>query len=92
MKKNPTKWIADNSWDDIYRSLAGLSIIDDLADIEKDFMSNYDTYRHIYDSNNSHEEDLPAPWNEKLTMFQKMLVLKCLRPDKIIPAIQNFIK
>jgi len=34
---------------------------------------------------------LPAPWNEKLTEFQKLLILKALRPDKLIPGLQNWI-
>lgn len=34
---------------------------------------------------------MPGEWDEKLNSFQKMLVLKAIRPDKIIPAIQNYI-
>ena len=30
-----------------------------------------------------HEADLPAPWNSRLNDFQKMIVLRCLRPDKV---------
>lgn len=33
----------------------------------------------------------PEPWATKLDDFEKLLVLKCLRPDKIINAIQNYI-
>lgn len=33
----------------------------------------------------------PGDWNAKLNSFQKMIVLKSIRPDKMSLAIQNFI-
>lgn len=35
-----------------------------------------------------HSEPLPEPWNAKLDAFQKLLVLKCLRADKVTNAMQ----
>ena len=32
-----------------------------------------------------HHENLPAEWND-LALFQKMLVLRCMRPDKVFFA------
>jgi dynein heavy chain len=33
----------------------------------------------------------PGEWNKKLNTFQKMIVLKSIRPDKMTLAVQNFI-
>ena len=48
-------------------------------------------FKKIFDSPDAHEEPLPGEWNERLNSFQKMIVLKCIRPDKISLAIQNYI-
>ena len=34
---------------------------------------------------------MPGEWAAKLNTFQKMIVLKSIRPDKISLAVQNFI-
>lgn len=33
----------------------------------------------------------PGDWDKKLSSFQKMIVLKSIRPDKMTLAVQNFI-
>lgn len=54
-------------------------------------MSKPDDFKPIFDSNNAHEVQLPEPWNSKLNKFQKLLVLKAIRSDKLIPGISNWI-
>ena len=34
---------------------------------------------------------LPQPWDDKLTTFQKLLVLRVLRPDKMVVALRHFV-
>lgn len=36
--------------------------------------------------------DLPSPWNEKLNQFQKMTVVRVVRPDKVVQMVTEFVK
>ena len=49
----------------------------------KSFVGNTHEWRKIYDSKEPHRAPFPSPWSEKLTDFQKMIVIRCLRPDKV---------
>ena len=42
-----------------------------------------DAYKVIFDSNDAHELPLPGDWESRLSSFQKLLFLRCLRPDKV---------
>jgi len=50
-----------------------------------------EAWKKYYDSVEPQNEKLPGNWNDKLRSFQKMIVLRCLRPDKVVPAIQDFV-
>ena len=39
-------------------------------------------WKDYYDSVEPHTHALPKQW-DKLGLFQKMIVLRCLRPDKV---------
>jgi dynein heavy chain len=34
---------------------------------------------------------LPQEWSDRLDEFQKIIFLKCLRPDKVTNAMQDFV-
>lgn len=48
-------------------------------------------YKAIFESQEPHRKELPEPFDAELNDFQKLLVLKCLRPDKVTNAMQDFI-
>ena len=54
------------------------------ADFRKHFESSTDAWKAYYDEKEPHNATLPQPWDSKLTDFQKMIILRCLRPDKVI--------
>lgn len=44
-------------------------------------------WKAVYDSLNPQEAEYPAPF-ENLKGLHRMTILRCLRPDKLIPAVQ----
>lgn len=80
-------WLTDKSWGE----LLDLSRLPRFSGLAEHFAHHSDQYRAYFDSPNAHKELLPPPWNDALDTFQKMLVLKCIRPDLLIAAVQEFI-
>lgn len=45
-------------------------------------------WKKVYDSVTPQDAQYPDPWQLKLTGLSRMVVLRCIRPDKIVPAVQ----
>ncbi|KAI9144540.1 dynein heavy chain and region D6 of dynein motor-domain-containing protein [Paraphysoderma sedebokerense] len=85
---NPASdWLASRSWTDIL-SLSKLTSFQDLAE---GFSRTVDDFRRLYDSAHPHREILPDKWATSLDAFQKLLVLRCLRTDRVVSGIQDFV-
>ncbi len=50
-----------------------------------------DEYKLIYDSQEPHSVSLPSAVKNKFNVFEKLLILRTIRPDKLIPAILDYI-
>jgi dynein heavy chain len=86
--ENPaSKWLTEKSWTELCR----LSTYTSFSGIINDFASKMDAWKRIYDSAEPHNEPIPGDWNNKLSRFQKLLVLRCIRPDKMTPGSQDFV-
>lgn len=79
--ENPdSSWLSDKSWDEICR----MCDLPAFKEFRQQFVKNTDKWRQVYDSKEPNNVEFPSPWNKKLTDFQKMIVIRCIRPDKVL--------
>ena len=86
-------WInSDSTWKQIYTEMSGLEYLKQFEGILKHFMTNLDEWKPIYDSLDPVKEPLPAEWDGKLDLFDKILIIKAIRPDKVTVAVQDYVE
>ena len=56
------------------------------------FENHVDEFKNIYESQVPHEMDIPGGWGDRLSLFNKMMIIRCIRPDKVIPCVFNFVR
>nr|WAW84833.1 axonemal dynein heavy chain reconstructed 1 [Halisarca dujardinii] len=79
------EWLSDKSWGEIVRA-------SNLPTNHKGLLNQFSSnWKNLYDSPSPHESPFPEPWESKLEGLDRLVVLRCIRPDKVVPAIQNFI-
>uniref|UniRef100_A0A8C0W387 Dynein axonemal heavy chain 1 n=1 Tax=Castor canadensis TaxID=51338 RepID=A0A8C0W387_CASCN len=88
MTENPAPdWLSDRAW----RDILALSNLQTFSSFSVDFVKHLSEFRVIFDSLEPHREPLPGIWDQYLDQFQKLLVLRCLRGDKVTNAMQDFV-
>ena len=80
-------WLLESAWLDV----SDLSKLHNFKDFDKEFAAHVAEWRTYFDSGTCFKDPLPGRWNEELSPFQKLLVLRCLRQDKIQEAVMAFV-
>jgi dynein heavy chain len=82
-------WLSDKSWDEI-RRLSSLTAFDGLA---KEFTRLVAGWREIYDSLEPHKAAMPGQMGAACAEdpFMKVILLRCIRRDKVVPAVHEFV-
>lgn len=80
------EWLTDKSWSEVVRA----SNLKGLQDFRGSVEKNVGKWKAFYDVSNPHEIPCPAPL-DKLTGLQRLVALRCIRFDKIVPAVQIYI-
>lgn len=93
-KENPNlppnpdpSWITETIWLNVMR----LEELHELKGFVASFKQNITAWKKIYDHPEPELQPYPAPWNDRITLFEKIIVLKAIRPDKVFIAIRNFV-
>ncbi|KAH9505438.1 Dynein heavy chain 3, axonemal, partial [Bulinus truncatus] len=85
---NPaTSWLSDKSWSEIVRA----SQLPAFKGFMEMVQHSPNKWKAFYESSTPQSEKYSLLFGRNLTSLQELIVLRCLRPDKMIPAIQNFI-
>lgn len=61
-----------------------------LSHFKKSVESNILEWQKYYDSPSPQDQNIPPTLNE-LQGLHKLIILRCIRPDKVVPAVQNYI-
>ena len=72
----------------MWKDILTLPALPKFAALAEEFQQFTGEFKVIFDSASPHKEPLPGLWETDLDEFQKMLVLKCVRADKITNAMQ----
>lgn len=55
-----------------------------------DFSKNPNQWKPLYESPTPYRANFPGKW-EKLNIFQKLLVVKIFRPEKVVESVNDFV-
>jgi dynein heavy chain len=77
-------------WDEACRAQSLSESFNGIAD---HIANNTASWRVLYDAKTPQTlTDFPEPWQSKLTFFQRMIMLRVLRPDKVVHAVRSFVE
>ncbi|RYG70338.1 hypothetical protein EON64_00425, partial [archaeon] len=88
-EENPLNWLSKSAWD----SVLALSEMEEFNKLPSDLVEASPRFREWFNHITPESEKLPLDWAAlDRTPFQKMLVVRCLRPDRIATALLDFIR
>lgn len=93
----PADWILSTGWKDMQRLVEVQTGVGEekeepaFKDFIIDLKGNLDEWRAWYDLECPEEHPMPLGYSDKLTTFQKLLVLRCLRADRVFSAVKHFV-
>jgi dynein heavy chain len=88
-RKKPFVWFPENGWEDVVRLSAGFPAVFDslLDDIER----NEKAWKSWFDSDAPESTKFPGAYAESLNEFQRLMLLRCFRVDRIYLAVTQYV-
>ena len=86
---NPLQWLPNNAW----MNISALAELDEFTKLTGDLVEAAPRFREWFNAISPENEKLPLDWaGLDRTPFQKLLVVRCLRPDRMNTALTTFIR
>jgi len=81
-------WLSDRAWAELTRAAAAMEA---LADVPSHIKAHLDDWRAVVDAMEPQSVELPGGLDSTLSPFQKLILLRCIRSDKLVPATSDFV-
>ncbi len=88
-EKKSINWLSDLSWKDMERLI---TLNDVFRPFLSDVLKHQQEWKDWFDLEKPEDVPLPDEYDKKITLFQKLLIVRVFRQDRIYNAIKNFIK
>ncbi|KAM8834259.1 LOW QUALITY PROTEIN: dynein axonemal heavy chain 12-like [Synchiropus picturatus] len=80
-------WLPDRSWEQMCRA----ERLPGLRGVREALLQRPAEFRLLHESKEPWNCALSGPWWRELNALQRMILLRCLRPDKLLPAVVKYV-
>uniref|UniRef100_UPI00398F6830 dynein axonemal heavy chain 10 isoform X2 n=1 Tax=Pristiophorus japonicus TaxID=55135 RepID=UPI00398F6830 len=88
-RAKPCPWLPDQGWEDIIRLAEAFPEL--FATLPDDLQMHRADWQHWYDLDAPEQVDFPLHYKDSLDRFQKLLLLRCFRVDRVYRAVMDYI-
>uniref|UniRef100_UPI0037E7F8F2 dynein axonemal heavy chain 10 n=1 Tax=Semicossyphus pulcher TaxID=241346 RepID=UPI0037E7F8F2 len=88
-RKKPCDWLPDQGWEDVVK-LAEL-FPEQFGSLPDDVEKNSTDWKSWYDLDGPEQAPFPMKYEENLSAFQKLLLLRCFRVDRVYRAVTDYV-
>ncbi|XP_068013204.1 dynein axonemal heavy chain 10, partial [Melanerpes formicivorus] len=88
-RKKPFAWLPDQGWEDLIHLSEQLP--EKFESLPDDVENNPDVWKNWYDTEALEQKPFPMQYQDNLTKFQKLLLLRCFRVDRLYRAVTDYV-
>uniref|UniRef100_A0A8C9QGL1 Dynein axonemal heavy chain 10 n=1 Tax=Spermophilus dauricus TaxID=99837 RepID=A0A8C9QGL1_SPEDA len=88
-RKKPCPWLSDQGWEDII--LLSEMFSNKFGQLPGDVEDNITLWQEWYDLDSLEQFPFPLNYDKRITPFQKLLILRCFRVDRVYRAVTDYV-
>ncbi|XP_039735198.1 dynein axonemal heavy chain 10 [Pteropus medius] len=88
-RKKPCAWLSDQGWEDII--LLSEMFPDNFKHLPDDVEKHLSVWQEWYDLDSLEQSPFPLGYDDNITPFQKLLILRCFRVDRVYRAVTDYV-
>uniref|UniRef100_W5K6M6 Dynein axonemal heavy chain 10 n=1 Tax=Astyanax mexicanus TaxID=7994 RepID=W5K6M6_ASTMX len=88
-RKKPCDWLPDQGWEDIVR--LNELFPNEFGALIEDIEKNPKEWKNWFDLDSPEQAPFPMKYRDSLTVFQKLLLLRCFRVDRVYRAVSDYV-